>query len=243
LKATVPLHLPRLLARDQQDLPIVQSEVYAQAWARDVANAGNVLGRYLDDSTRPVLKLVSRILPIFCPPPNVGSGSREEALGHVFLPATDEQDQIAECLYHEALHQYLFHLEHCVDLFDASTPSESRFYSPWRSDPRPLRMTLHGAFVFAGVAEFYLWREAEVELGINARECHRRAFHRTKQARRALEIVERHGRPTRAGRLVIGSIEATLDAISLLVRPHTEDKREVETLIAEHEARFAAYER
>ena len=239
LQASIPLHQSNLLNRDHQDFPVVESRIYAQRWLRDVAGAAILLDQY---STLNILRLITAVVPAFCLAPAVGSASREEALGLVFLPATDRIDQIVECLLHEALHQYLFRLEECADLFASDSPSEARFYSPWRDDGRPLRMILHGAFVFAGVADFYLW-DGLASLQIDTKERHRRAYHRAQQARTALATIMRYGRLTKFGHLTIECIEAALDLIAACASPSSNDRSGIDTAMAQHASRFSTYDR
>ncbi|WP_344651046.1 aKG-HExxH-type peptide beta-hydroxylase [Cryptosporangium japonicum] len=65
-------------------------------------------------------------------------------------------DALAEALVHEYQHSVLWALLDVVDLVeDDPTPS---FYAPWRSDPRPGRGLLHGAFAFHGLLRYWAAR-------------------------------------------------------------------------------------
>src|SRR5579872_1052481 len=157
INACVPLTNPALVNRDFQEFPMVRSRAYAAAWASVVRRAAEIINCYNRSAAACVEAFTRCVVPLVGGDDTIGSASREEALGLVFLPASSCIDQVTECLLHEAMHQYLFRIEECGGLFTPETEEGERFYSPWRSDPRPLRMTLHGAFVFLAVADLYLW--------------------------------------------------------------------------------------
>jgi HEXXH motif-containing protein len=243
LDAVVPLHQASLTNRDFQDFPIVRSRLYAEEWGIRIATSADTLLRYSASAGAITRAFVSSILPLVCGDDAIGSASRESALGLIFLPATDAIDQLTECLLHEAMHQYLFRIEECGAVFtDAITPDE-KFYSPWRSDPRPLRMTLHGAFVFAAVADLYLWQQAPSALGIAVSECHRRAYHRSEQARVAIDIVRRHSELTRFGKVVVDAIDVDLATLRDRVSPGAEDRSDVNDQISSHLEKYGEYVR
>lgn len=65
---------------------------------------------------------------------------------------------LAEAVVHEYQHSVLWSLLDVVDLVkDDPTPS---YYAPWRSDPRPARGLLHGAFAFHGLLRYWADRAA-----------------------------------------------------------------------------------
>lgn len=243
IDAVIPLHQPSLTNRDFQDFPIVRSQAYAVHWGARVISAADALAQYSVWAGSLTRAFVRSILPLVCGDHAIGSASRESALGLVFLPSTEALDQLAECLLHEAMHQYLFRIEECGGVFTDASPVEEVFYSPWRSDSRPLRMTLHGAFVFAAVADLYLWPLAPSALGISDSECHRRAYHRIEQVRVALQIVRRHGTLTRFGEVVANAVEADIATIRDHVAPSAVDRESVDSTIATHLERYGEYVR
>ena len=137
----------------------------------------------------------------------IGSASREEALGLVFLPAGTDDLNLAECWVHEALHQFLFRIEESADVFALNNSAEN-FYSPWRTDGRPLRMVLHGAFVFSGIASLHIhWHHQRSENFPGSLET---AFRRLEESAMALATVQRHGVLSAVGRKIIAAIEAEI---------------------------------
>ena len=241
IDAFIPLSTPALVNRDFQEFPMVRSRCYGAAWASIVVEAAEVIRAYSESAAACAHAFVRCVVPLVGGDEVIGSASREEALGLIFLPASNLLDQVVECLLHETMHQYLFRIEECGDLFSTDTDAEDRFYSPWRSDPRPLRMTLHGAFVFAAVADLYLWDRAPLALKMDRRECVRRAYHRAKQVRIALDVVYRHAKLMPFGKAVIDAIENDLKAVFDRACPNKTDRISIDSLLDSHMGHHAAY--
>lgn len=241
IDAVVALHQPSLTNRDFQDFPIVRSRAFGEEWGARVVTAAEAVARYSIPAGTVVRTLVRAVLPLVCGEQAIGSASRESALGLVFLPSTGDIDQLAECVLHEAMHQLLFRIEECGGLFTNDTRGDEAFYSPWRTDPRPLRMTLHGAFVFTAVADLYLCDLAPSLLGVDAAECHHRAYHRAEQVRVALDVVRRHATLTRFGEVVASAISLDLESICRRVEPAVADRRQVDTQIERHREKHGHY--
>jgi hypothetical protein len=73
--------------------------------------------------------------------------------GVTFLSQNDDVLRLAEALVHEFGHTELNVLMSVISLTGDITPDEL-FYSPWRSDPRPLAGLFHGLYVFSEVFSF-----------------------------------------------------------------------------------------
>ena len=99
--------------------------------------------------------LIENILTVYSKSESHGSMSPKNITGTIFLPDVNDFTLLAECIVHEALHQYLYRLEHSSSLFNDNEGIQELYYSPWKEEPRPLIMVLHGAFVFTGVILFY----------------------------------------------------------------------------------------
>lgn len=239
----IPLSNPALINRDFQEFPMVRSRPYAVAWASVVQRAAKVISRYSEFAAACTETLVRCVVPLAGGNDAVGSASLEEVLGLIFLPTSNDLDQITECLLHEAMHQYLFRIEECGELFTANTNTADQFYSPWRSDPRSLRMTLHGAFVFVAVADLYLWENTPALFEMDHRECLRRAYYRAKQVHLALEIVRRNAGLTRFGKTVFDAIEHDAASVFDRTRPTNAECAAIEALLNEHRRCHAAYVR
>ena len=222
---------------------MVRSGAYADAWAPVLRLAADAISEYSQRAAACVREFVRCVVPLVGGEDVIGSASREQALGLVFLPGSDRPDQMTECLLHETMHQYLFRIEECGDLFTADTDVSESYYSPWRTDPRPLRMTLHGAFVFAAVADLYLWEAAPQVFRLDRRECIRRSYHRARQVRQALDTILRNARLTRFGQVVVETVEHDLAAIFDTADPSGDDRAAVDAMLTEHSQRYVAYAR
>jgi HEXXH motif-containing protein len=143
-----------------QPFPQLQGSAGNQAWVAQLRQSWKALELSGIPNVKDHLSWCKSLIGLVSMTGAIGSASREEALGLIYLPAGASDTDLAECLLHESLHQVLFRLEEAVSLFDAESPAAPTYYSPWRTDGRPLRMVLHGAFVFAGVARLHrLWSE------------------------------------------------------------------------------------
>jgi HEXXH motif-containing protein len=73
--------------------------------------------------------------------------------GVIFLSDAYQEVRLAEAIIHEFGHNELFLLQQFAEVID-SRPDEL-FYSPWRTDPRPLIGLYHAIYVFTTVLQFY----------------------------------------------------------------------------------------
>ncbi len=235
----VPLHDASLMNRDLQSFPMIRSRQVALRWASALASGARTIRSYSPQAAHCAEKFLAAAVPLLCGKEVIGSASVEEILGLAFLPATDQQDQLVECLLHEVLHQYLFRIEACGSLFTDVTTSKESFYSPWRSDPRPLRMCMHGAYVFSAVADMYTWEGAPDNLGISERECHRRAYLRARQVRIAVDLVRLNAELTKIGEAVIVATEECIREVMERVSTTADDHDEVEMILSHHAEKYA----
>jgi len=90
--------------------------------------------------------------------------------GAFVLSAVQEPYWIADSLIHEFFHNRLFFITEEEPIFadaepdqDADEPGE--FYSPWRTDLRPLSGVIHALYVYTGVCKFWfsVWRSGETD--------------------------------------------------------------------------------
>ena len=240
---TIPWFDPSLTDPRFHDSPIVKGELFIENWISHLKIAYDELASYSEIASEITKKLVSTILPLVCGERSIGSASRQEALGLIFLPAVlDQDDQILECLLHETMHQYLFRIEECGSLFGKESPKEEDYFSPWRKDKRPLRMTLHGSFVFTAVADMYIkfpFRN-KCEM-ISPAEAQKRAYQRFLEARLALKVVKKYAVLSKFGSYVCTAIEADHRVIDEHISLSEKDKLQISLAVEKHSQKYANY--
>ena len=202
--------------------PVIKSVTALKKWSETLEKAISILSEIDQELAAGCLRLSVAICPLHCGGTSFGSSSPGDIIGLVFLPGVEDPYDVAECLLHESLHQKLYHAEEGAQLFVGENGDHEIYYSPWRSDPRPLRMLVHGAFVFTGVA--HLWKA----IGASANDDDRRrkaAYHlyyRANQARRAMDVVAKYGEMTAFGSKVSSIV---LDGINDVMEEFSGDVR------------------
>lgn len=208
----VPLDIPGLADCNHSNAPIVRGIEANQAWAPVFKAATEVLYRQDEAMARDCLQLMPAVLALHSGGTSYGSSSPQEVLGLVFLPGVIDPNDVAECLLHEALHQKLYRVEEGAPLFEGEQGDAEIYYSPWRSDARPLRMLVHGAYVFAGVSQ--LWKTLQQSDNENDEYRENAGFHsyyRARQAQVAMNIVNKYPGRTQMGRMVSAIIEQGIE--------------------------------
>ncbi|HEX2315843.1 MAG TPA: HEXXH motif domain-containing protein, partial [Thermomonospora sp.] len=133
------------------------------AWRRATEAAWAVLARHHPHRAEAIATGLTTLVPLA-----TDGGRRElsatsaEAPGAVALTPPADPLLLAESLVHEFQHVKLCAL---LDLLPLHEPDDgTRFYAPWRDDPRPLGGLLHGAYAYLGVTDFW-GRQQQVMTG------------------------------------------------------------------------------
>ena len=199
----IPIYDASLCQPSFQCFPQITSGSAVKQWGNDVQRAAQWLDSCNMPNARSIVRWCRAMLGLVSPNQSIGSASRKEALGLVFLPAAASVYEMAECLLHESLHQHLFRLEMAAPLFAKENDNSERYYSPWRQDSRPLIMVLHGAFVFAGVAEMYrcFLNICATNEDISIHE--KNLYLRASESMQAVHILEKYAKTTSVGKLVL----------------------------------------
>jgi uncharacterized protein len=96
-------------------------------------------------------------------------------------------DDLADSIYHEFLHQVLYHIERSgALLLDRVHP---RFPAPWRPGLRHSGGFLHGAFVFTGLAHYWTALASSELPGIDCVKARRNAERASRQAAHGLSAL------------------------------------------------------
>ena len=124
------------------------------------------------------------------------------------------------------LHQLLFRLEKLINFYNKGQNIES-YWSPWRNDPRPLRMIMHGSFVFAGVAEFWMRMIQNKNSNLDSSY---QFYLRLKQVKDGLKVLRSHADYSPAGKDLHNKVDQSLDGYNFELIPN-EIKKEVNKVL------------
>ena len=139
--------------------------------------------------------------------------------GLVALSFTEDELMLAEALVHETDHLFLYELLRQAGGPGPSDDDGTRYYSPWRLDPRPASGLIFGVSAFVRVGCFL----AEIRDRLNFRSAARageRATHALLQSKQAIEILEGEcGRMAYTAREIVNVKGKEADqALALLAR-------------------------
>ncbi|GLZ41971.1 HEXXH motif-containing putative peptide modification protein [Actinokineospora sp. NBRC 105648] len=98
--------------------------------------------------------VITTLTPMPARSTRTNSATVPDALGCVFLTFNADPESLAVTLAHEAQHAKLAALMDIHPLVEVG--GATRYYAPWRDDPRPAVGLLHGVYAFLGVTGF--WR-------------------------------------------------------------------------------------
>ena len=124
------------------------------AWAERLTESWAVLQAHHPTVAAEVAAAVRVITPLTASSGRAESSSSPEAFGTVAMSLPADPVSGAEAFAHEIQHVKLGALLDLVELVKAD--DGSRYYAPWRPDPRPAGGLLQGAYAYLGVSGF--WR-------------------------------------------------------------------------------------
>jgi uncharacterized protein len=134
----------------------------AAHWRELLDGAWTVLVRHHRDVAEEVTRAISVFTPLLPPALGQSSATSRETFGSIALSTPPDPVTMAVTLAHETQHAKLSAL---LDLVRLTKPDDgSRFYAPWREDPRPVPGLLQGAYAYLGVTDFWR-RQHHVEIG------------------------------------------------------------------------------
>ena len=221
---------------------IVRSESKCKQWCENVLIPAMDILNWIDEIlTQECLLLNPIILPLHSGSIGFGSASSEDILGLAYLPGVDTRYDVAECFLHEALHQKLFRIETGINFFENNSPKEEQYYSPWRTDPRPLRMLLHGAFVFTAVAEMWAMFANNPDYDHSNGDPGFLTLLRAQQSIKAIDIIRKYGNLNQLGKNLSNSIYD--NALSAIERVSSSKGvyQDVATQLKDHNEKYITY--
>lgn len=147
-----------LLGLDFVEPALKVGHAYQREHAHVVAQALSLIDRYLPD-TYAQFRSVMRYIAL--KPLLIGgytNSSHSDLPGAFVCGIVPEPYELADGIIHEFYHNRLFFIEEIAPFFsDSADALENRsYYSPWRSDLRPLHGILHALYVSLPVCRFWL---------------------------------------------------------------------------------------
>jgi HEXXH motif-containing protein len=135
------------------------------AWAERLTESWAVLQAHHPSVAAEVATAVQVITPLAASSGRAESSSSPEVFGTVAMSLPANPVSGAEAFAHEIQHVKLGAL---LDLVELIEPDDgSRYYAPWRPDPRPAGGLLQGAYAYLGVSGF--WRRQRLLEGYQER--------------------------------------------------------------------------
>ncbi|MFC5749877.1 HEXXH motif domain-containing protein [Actinomadura rugatobispora] len=180
-----------------------------EAWRASLRRAWRLLVRGHAETAGEVAAAISVLVPLRADGPDHTSATVPMAFGAVAMSPPPDDHALAVTLAHEAQHAKLGALNDVVPL---TLPDDgSRFYAPWRDDPRPVGGLLHGAYAHLGVAGY--WRaERGRERGDGALRAHTEFAHWRDACALVIRTLRGCGRLTEAGEQFVAVMDRTVRA-------------------------------
>lgn len=134
------------------------------------------------------------------------SATSTDAFGSIAMSRPPDAATLAVTLIHEFQHAKLSAVLDLMPMYEIRTGT--RYYAPWRDDPRPLGGLLQGAYAFLGVTDF--WRvHRHVENAARADLASFEFARWREQTSRAVEELAQSPELTDAGRRLIEGLRTT----------------------------------
>jgi HEXXH motif-containing protein len=173
-------------------------------WQAILQDAWHLLVSQHAEVAAEIAAMVRVLTPLSAPHEGQLSATSRDTFGAILLSRPVDGTGLAVTMAHEIQHAKLSAL---LDLLPMTTGSaESRYYAPWRDDPRPASGLLQGAYAFLGVAGFWL-RQSRLPRGEEALA----EFARWLSAvRTVVNTLFTSGELTEAGRAFVSGIDRTL---------------------------------
>ncbi|MFJ2193217.1 FxsB family cyclophane-forming radical SAM/SPASM peptide maturase [Kitasatospora sp. NPDC087861] len=180
-------------------------------WTGALREAGELLGRDLPgyaDGMRAGLTTVTPLRP--GPAGRDISSAARQAFGAVGIARPATAPTLALLLAHEFQHVKLGAVLDLLDLYDRS--DDTRYFAPWRPDPRPLEGLLQGTYAHLAVTEYWGTRSLAYDgLPGEAADRARREFALWRQyTAEAVERLAESGSLTSAGLRFADGMRATV---------------------------------
>lgn len=177
-------------------------------WQRKLRDAWALLVTHHPETAEEIAAGVTLLVPLHALRGHRMSMTSRHSFGAVALSPPSHGWSFAVDLAHERQHAKLCALLDLVALID--DPGRTRWYAPWRDDPRPLGALLQGAYAHLGVAAF--WRQQRhLDRGEETLRAHAEFARWRDETRKVVATLQACGALTRCGTRFVDGMAATLD--------------------------------
>ena len=147
------------------------------------------------------------LVPLRAPAYGQVSSSSSETFGAIAMSEPPDPCTCAVTLVHEVQHLKLAAL---IDIVPLTQPEDgSRYYAPWRDDPRPISGLLQGAYAYLGVSGFWR-RQRQLAVGASRLRADMEFARWRAGAAQAVDTLRSSGRLTPAGLNFVDRMKSTL---------------------------------
>jgi HEXXH motif-containing protein len=176
-------------------------------WQSVLSSAWDLLTESHPQVAEDVVVIVRAFTPLRSPVGGQVSATSRETFGTIALSEPRDPCSLAVTMAHEVQHAKLSAL---LDMAPMTLPDDgSRYYAPWRDDPRPALGLLQGAYAFLGVTAF--WRRQQVvEAGTAANQAHAEFARWRGAVQLVVDTLAASGRLTAAGESFVAGMGRTL---------------------------------
>ncbi|QFG24992.1 HEXXH motif domain-containing protein [Actinomadura sp. WMMB 499] len=138
-------------------------------WEATLTEARRILARHHRIAAAETTAAITVLTPLVAPEHGQSSATPKHAFGNVGLSTPPDALFLAVTFAHEVQHTKLTGL---LELVPLTRPDDgTRYYAPWRTDPRPVPGLLQGVYAHLGIAAF--WRvQRHHETGESALRAH-----------------------------------------------------------------------
>lgn len=185
-------------------------------WQMILDEAWQLLVRHHRPVADEVAAAVTVLTPLSPSGTHATSATSRERFGCVALSMPPDARAFALTLAHETQHAKLSAL---LDVVPLCEPDDgSRYYAPWRDDPRPVTGLLQGAYAHLAVADFWR-RQQQVETGADALEAYAEFSRWREGSRMVTQTLLDSGRLTDAGTTFVNGMVRRLDLLTVVTVP------------------------